>query len=128
MVNNQNGDRERRQRISLSAQLAREQVKASESERMLKKIRELEKAEETIRELRRVRFGRSRLGRGLKLGRRVFRKTAAPASRGLFQFAGRAGTKLLEEQRRAKPRRKRRRDNGGDSGFIGGFDPNFRFA
>jgi len=111
MVNNGNGDR--RRRIRLSAELAREQVKAAQARRELQGIRKLEAAEQEIRELKRVRFGRSRLGRGLSLGRKVFRKTAAPAARGAFRAVGRVGTKALEQQARAaarrRPTRRRRR-------------------
>lgn len=129
MVNGRdNGDKERRQRIKLSAQLAREQVKAAESKRMLKKIKALEKAEATIKELKRANFARSRTGRLIKLGGRVFRKGVTPAGKSTLQFAGRAGTKLLDQQKRAGPKRRKRKEREDRQfGLVGGFDPNFRF-
>ncbi len=128
MVGNQNGEKERKERIKLSAELAREQVKAAESKRMLAKIKELEKAEATIKELKRARFARSRTGKLVKLGSRVFKKGVTPAGKSTFKFAGKAGTKLLAEQRKAAPKRRRRKEKEDKQfGLVGGFDPNFRF-
>ena len=123
--------KEERKAIKLSAQLAREQVRAASAERQLKKIRKLDVAESKIKELRKVRFGRSKTGRALKFGSKAFRKVGAPAAKGTFTFLGKSGQALVEAQAKAaskKPSRKRKRSDGGDEGFIGGFNPNFRFT
>ena len=123
-----NGDKERRQRIKLSAELAREQVKAAESKKMLAKMKDLDKAKATIKELKSARFARSRTGRLLKIGSKVFKKGVAPGGKTVFKLAGRAGSKVLSQQRKAGPkRRKRKQREGQGSEFVAGFDPSFRF-
>ena len=127
--------KEEKQNIKLSAQLAREQVKAGLAERQLKKIRKLETAEAKISELRKARFGRSKTGKALKFGSKAFRKVGAPAAKGFFNLAGKSGMAILEAQARASAsrpaassRKKRKREDNGGEGFVGGFDPNFRIA
>lgn len=124
-----NVDKARRERIKLSAELAREQVKAAESKRMLAQIKELDKAKATIKELRSARFARSRTGRLVKLGSAVFKKGISPAAKGSLRLAGKAGARAVESQVKAAPRRrKRKQQEDKQFGLIGGFDPAFRFV